>query len=328
MHEGKPGYECEICDRTFASKHHLTNHKFAVHEDRFRCHLCQKLLSSKAYLKKHIATVHEGRRDFECEICLKTFAQSNYLQNHRTFVHKGEKNFRCDICEKTFGYPQSLANHKLAVHEDKFRCQICEKLFASKDHLKKHISNVHEKGKELECETSIEFNETLLGAIEFEPEEGIVSKMDATEEEDCLYEALQAMEFDDTFIDAITVPEGAESVCPVRKDFDSMRNELRQQIDSMMDRHLDFANSLIPRRCFASKAASNQYHFGIGSPVTFRELRAALMSCKIKSMDQFDSMANSMTSRLVFYVNEDFAHEAKAIKTEVERFLKQASKVA
>ena len=39
MQEEKAYYECEICEKTFAYKHSLTNHKFAVHEDRYQCHL-------------------------------------------------------------------------------------------------------------------------------------------------------------------------------------------------------------------------------------------------------------------------------------------------
>lgn len=89
-----------------------------------------------------------------------------------------------------------------------------------------------------------------------------------------------------------------------------------------MDRHPVFSTALIARRCFASKSASNEYHFGRpGIPVTLRELEEKMMR-DVTSLDHFQHIAKVMVDRMVAAVKGEFAAEAKIIKTEVEKLLK------
>ena len=56
---------------------------------------------------------------------------------------------------------------------------------------------------------------------------------------------------------------------------------------------------MIARRCFATKSASNEYHFGRpGIPVTLRELEEK-MSRDVASLDHFKHMAKVMSERMV-----------------------------
>ena len=60
-----------------------------------------------------------------------------------------------------------------------------------------------------------------------------------------------------------------------------------------------FSSALIARRCFATKSASNEYHFGRpGIPVTLRELEEK-MSRDVASLDHFKHMAKVMSERMV-----------------------------
>lgn len=106
------------------------------------------------------------------------------------------------------------------------------------------------------------------------------------------------------------------------KEFNAMKNDLKKQIGLIMDRHPVFSTALIARRCFATKSASNEYHFGRpGIPVTLRELEEK-MSQDVASMDHFKHMAKVMSERMVASVKSEFASEAKIIKTEIDKLIK------
>lgn len=101
-----------------------------------------------------------------------------------------------------------------------------------------------------------------------------------------------------------------------------MKPELKRKIGLIMDRHPVFSTALIARRCFASKTASNEYHFGRpGIPVTLRELEEKMMR-DVSSIDHFKHLAKVMAERMSSAVKGEFASEAKSIKTEVEKLLK------
>lgn len=106
------------------------------------------------------------------------------------------------------------------------------------------------------------------------------------------------------------------------KEFNAIKNDLKKQIGQIMDRHPVFSAALIARKCFATKSASNEYHFGRpGIPVTLRELEEK-MSRDVTSVYQFKHMAKVMSERMVASVKGEFATEAKTIKTEIEKLLK------
>merc|ERR1711935_159718 len=120
-------------------------------------------------------------------------------------------------------------------------------------------------------------------------------------------------------------------ICPSlkpqkEKEFNAMKPELKRQIGLIMDRHPVFSTALIARRCFASKSASNEYHFGRpGIPVTLRELEEKMMR-DVLSDDHFKHMAKVMVERMVSSVKGEFNNEAKTVKTEVEKLLKSSEK--
>lgn len=105
------------------------------------------------------------------------------------------------------------------------------------------------------------------------------------------------------------------------KEFNAMKPDLKRQIGVIMDRHPVFSTALIARRCFASKTASNEYHFGRpGIPVTLRELEEKMMR-DVSSVDHFKHMTKVMVDRMVSSVKGEFVDEAKIIKTEIEKLL-------
>ena len=105
------------------------------------------------------------------------------------------------------------------------------------------------------------------------------------------------------------------------QEFNALKPELKRQIGIIMDKHPVFSTALIARRCFASKSASNEYHFGRpGIPVTLRELEEKMVR-DVTSFDHFKHMATVMAERMVESVKGEFTNEASIIKTEVEEKL-------
>ena len=112
----------------------------------------------------------------------------------------------------------------------------------------------------------------------------------------------------------------------IRQEFNSLKPELKKQIGVIMDKHPTFSTALIARRCFASKSDSNEYHFGRpGIPVTLRELEEK-MERDVTSLAHFKHIATVMAERMVSSVKGEFTSEAKIIKTEVEKLLKNLEK--
>jgi len=109
------------------------------------------------------------------------------------------------------------------------------------------------------------------------------------------------------------------------KEFNGLKSELKRQIGLIMDRHPVFSTALIARRCFTSKSASNEYHFGRpGIPVTLRELEEKTMR-DVTSVDHFKHMAKVMAERMVSAVKGEFTSEAKAIQSDIEKLLKNVN---
>lgn len=106
------------------------------------------------------------------------------------------------------------------------------------------------------------------------------------------------------------------------KEFSAIKPDVKREIGVIMDRHPVFSTALIARRCFATKSASNEYHFGRpGIPVTLRELEEKL-SRDIDTMDHFKHLATVMSERMASAVKPEFVAEAKAVAKEVSKLIK------
>jgi len=82
--------KCEICEKLFNTKKHLTQHNLIKHEnpDHFKCHVCDKRLSYKENLRNHLQTHEEdAAKAFSCQQCSMTFRLKNMLRNHQINIH-------------------------------------------------------------------------------------------------------------------------------------------------------------------------------------------------------------------------------------------------
>jgi len=183
----KAVYECEVCQKTFNRKDHLTKHKI-VHSNKKEhvCSECNKAFSRKDKMKRHLKNIHgivemkspPKKESHECEVCGKVCPSPAFLIGHRR-LHTGERPFKCDqcdkdfrlrgdylkhlkihtgirpyvcdICGKTFNKCASMRNHKVLHSDEKpFSCDECGKRFKAKRHLHKHM-RIHTDIKNYAC---------------------------------------------------------------------------------------------------------------------------------------------------------------------------------
>ena len=86
-------YQCDLCDKSYARKHKLNEHKRIIHEgQRFQCEYCDKVLHSPLGIRKHKAKYHpnEKTQAYKCTICPYTTVHVKHLMNHVKKKHSLE----------------------------------------------------------------------------------------------------------------------------------------------------------------------------------------------------------------------------------------------
>ena len=87
---------CDTCDRIFTSKWELEVHKFK-HEERYECDVCNKTFASPICLARHKEDVHRSLKKFKCYICDSAFKSSIQMAQHIKIVHNRIKKYECEV---------------------------------------------------------------------------------------------------------------------------------------------------------------------------------------------------------------------------------------
>ena len=103
VHIGKSRYKCNLpgCDgKMFRDSSSLSRHIASIHsaEKPFQCDRCNRRFARKDTLKNHKKRIHDRyihiqhsfEKQFECEICNRRFARKDTLKYHREHVHSLE----------------------------------------------------------------------------------------------------------------------------------------------------------------------------------------------------------------------------------------------
>ncbi|XP_026482093.1 zinc finger protein 525-like [Ctenocephalides felis] len=156
-------HECEICNKTLATKQTLNQHKM-IHtgEYPYNCELCNKTFATKSKLNRH-RMIHTGECPYKCETCNKKFKEKQKLNRHK-MIHTRERSYECKTCNKTFTTRQNLYLHNV-IHtgERPYNCEICNKAFTLKQSLSRH-EIIHIREYPYECEIYQHANEKTLEA--------------------------------------------------------------------------------------------------------------------------------------------------------------------
>jgi uncharacterized Zn-finger protein len=143
-------FACEICDKEFANKKLLWQHRKS-HEPKVECKICHKsltVLSMTSHMKIHELKTQPNQ--FKCEKCEKTFLTKHGLNQHEK-AH--ENPFECDKCGKGFSWKQQMKQHlQIHLNVKAFQCNICDVKYSSNHSLQTHLRIKHGIGnKEFKC---------------------------------------------------------------------------------------------------------------------------------------------------------------------------------
>merc|ERR1712088_26548 len=87
-HEKKTPFQCNECDRSYATNKKLADHKQLVHQ-RVKCDECSKEICNSFILKRHKASVHgiKPKDDFQRSHCPMFFSYCSTLEKHIASKH-------------------------------------------------------------------------------------------------------------------------------------------------------------------------------------------------------------------------------------------------
>ena len=118
------------------------------HTSRYQCEICEKSFASKQVRERHIQEIHGNpERNHKCPICEAMFVREENMITHKAAIHdKSLPLLKCQVCEKVFQRRGALNRHVREVHERKVKvaydCPVstCHDEFARKDNLERHIT--------------------------------------------------------------------------------------------------------------------------------------------------------------------------------------------
>lgn len=112
--DAKP--KCVPCRKTFkqASTCRIHFSLYHLHEKPFQCQLCDRIFATPHQLRLHGTVEHNGFR-FQCTQCRKQFRHNQHFKQHINH-HSATKSFICEACGKALKTKGSLDRHISTVH--------------------------------------------------------------------------------------------------------------------------------------------------------------------------------------------------------------------
>lgn len=178
--DGKKRPVCQLCNKSFSKKDHLTRHMNSLHnsasafesftpEESFNCQICGKRFSRPEFLRRHLDDAHSHAPN-QMDILNHLNPNNSYnIQGNSTVHENGPHNHSSGmfvpppphmIQSSFFGFEnnpmtsptsssassapspaKSLNNKNTALKEHK--CSICNKNFSRKYHLTRHQKSLH-----------------------------------------------------------------------------------------------------------------------------------------------------------------------------------------
>ena len=187
--DGSIFFKCKICEISYPSRSYLKKHvKTHIKDNPYACEYenCNKAFARKGTLTEHRKRVHEKIHSHTCPICGKGFYDKRDKQKHIIIHDEARKNRErflppnmlkllnevdnfnfdgreifsssvCDICGKIFEKPSEVKRHRDSVHNENkialFTCKItgCTTTFSDQSSLYVHMMN-HDNGKRIKIE--------------------------------------------------------------------------------------------------------------------------------------------------------------------------------
>ncbi|KAG5681461.1 hypothetical protein PVAND_010895 [Polypedilum vanderplanki] len=170
--DGKKRPVCQLCNKSFSKKDHLTRHISSLHsttsafesftpEQSYNCNLCGKRFSRAEFLRRHIDDVHSHAGQMEIlnhlnpnnsyNIQGNSSLHDNVQHNHNMFVPPPPHLIQSS---SFFGFDQNnpmaspsstkINKNPSSATVKEHKCTICNKNFSRKYHLVRHQRSLHE----------------------------------------------------------------------------------------------------------------------------------------------------------------------------------------
>lgn len=123
-------FQCEGCDKSYAHKSSLREHRSAKHENKtFGCTRCHLEFAYKSSVVRHLDRNRLRRSLVHCRRTELSSDESTICTNDvRGPQIALIKPFQCLVCSNSYNLKEALRAHYMAAHTDNtFHCERCEK---------------------------------------------------------------------------------------------------------------------------------------------------------------------------------------------------------
>ncbi|XP_049517032.1 zinc finger protein 81-like [Dermacentor silvarum] len=147
MHTGERPFVCQVCDRGFYRRGHLSSH-MVVHtgELPYGCPDCGQRFTQASSMTTHRRLQHSSQstRRHVCPECVKGFTKRSDLNRH-LLTHTGEKSHVCPECGMRFAQRHNAKRHTQVVHGRQYplQCPHCDKGLQNMTGLRRHVRARH-----------------------------------------------------------------------------------------------------------------------------------------------------------------------------------------
>ena len=100
-----------VCEENNVESHNQSSKRKMKVKTSYQCEKCNKPYASKRNLEVHFKTVHDKIKPYRCDICWKTFGYAQSYESHVKTMHSSVKPYECRYCGKDFGDMRNLHAH-------------------------------------------------------------------------------------------------------------------------------------------------------------------------------------------------------------------------
>ena len=159
---GRP-YNCDVCNRSYATKNDFETHYKRHAGDIFTCDFCSKKFPVKDYLLTHLRATHFPKV-LPCTDCKTTkyFTCKEDLNRH--YASKRSRllaktnlglKFKCKLCKAKFSHLKNYTQHCNNIELLNFKCATCFKRFGCQKLFLEHMREERKAGFCEICKTNV-----------------------------------------------------------------------------------------------------------------------------------------------------------------------------